>query len=263
VARSPANPLSSFLSRVFLSLHFLKLSEESGVCILGSSLSERQTQRVNTKKAMVMNRRMVLLIVASVIVIVSSTVGVYLLTRVQEATKPPWLKVGAFVTYEQFFVWTGNNATEYMTWNITRLENDYADLHLISHGVDTPGGNVIITTGEVNWTLNAATREILSASDSNYVGEKNPFWIEKVVTTGYTIDILYGANTISKSESVNVLGQQRDCWVVEYQWPTSTLKRWYDKPSGIVLKIQVVLYRQDLTIEITETALQTNVDLES
>jgi hypothetical protein len=220
------------------------------------------SQHANTKKTMVMNRKMVLLIVA-LIILVSLTVGVYLLTQVREATKPSWLKVGAFVTYEQFFVWTGNNATEYMTWNITRLENNSADLHLISHGVDTSSGNVVITTGEVNWTLNAVTREILSASDSNYIGEKNPFWIEKDVTVGSTIDILYGFSTISKSESVNVLGQQRDCWVVEYQWSTSTMKRWYDKPSGIVLKIQVILYRQDMTIEITETAVQTNVNLES
>jgi hypothetical protein len=209
-----------------------------------------------------MNRKMVLLVVASII-IVSSIVGVYLLTQVRQATELSWLKSGAFVTYEQFFEWTGNNATEYMTWNITKLENDSADMYLISHGVDTSSGNVVIVTGEVNWTLNATTREILSASDSSCIGEKNPFWIEKNVTTGSTIDILYGSNIINKSESIHVLGQQRDCWVVEYQWSTSTMKRWYDKPSGICLKIQVVLYRQDVTIEITETAVQTNINLES
>lgn len=209
-----------------------------------------------------MNRKIALLIAVSLIIIVSSTVGVYLLTRVREPTKPSWLKADIFVTYEQFFTWTENNATEYMTWNITRLENDSAYLHLISHGVDTSSGNVVITTGEVDWTLNAATREIVSASDSNYRGQKSPFWIERDVTAGSTIDIMYGLNTISKSESINVLGKQRDCWVVEYQWPTSTMKRWYDKSTGIALKIQVVLYRQDVTIEITEIAVQTNIDLE-
>lgn len=209
-----------------------------------------------------MNKKTVLLIAVSAIIILSSTVGVYLLTRKFEATKPSWLKAGAFVTYEQFFEWTGNNATEYMTWNITTLENDSANLHLISHGVDTSGASVTITTSEVNWTLNAATREILSASDSNYLGEKNPFWIEKDVTVGSTIDILYGPNIISKSESIFVLGKQRDCWVVEYQWVTSTMKRWYDKSSGIALKIQVVLYRKDVTIYITETAVQSNINLE-
>ncbi len=94
------------------------------------------------------------------------------------------------------------------------------------------------------------------------MGEKCPFWIEKDVTVGSTIDTFYGVNTISRSESIFVLGKQRDCWVVEYQWATSTMTRWYDKSSGIVLKIQVVLYRQDVTIQITETAVQCNIDLE-
>lgn len=209
-----------------------------------------------------MNRKTVLLIAVFAIIIVSSAVGFYLLTRKLEATGPSWLKPGAFVTYEQFFEWTGNNATEYMTWNLTGLENGSANLYLISHGVDTSGGSVAITTGEVDWTLDAVTREISSASDSNYVGEKCPFWIEKDVTVGSTIDMVYGANTISGSEFIFVLGKQRDCWVVEYQWATSTMTRWYDKSSGIVLKIQVVLYRQDVTIQITETAVQSNIDLE-
>jgi hypothetical protein len=77
------------------------------------------------------------------------------------------------------------------------------------------------------------------------------------------VETLYGIKPISKSKSIQVLGQQRDCWVIEYQWATSTMKRWYDKSSGIVLKIQVILYRQDVTIEITETAVQTNINLQS
>jgi len=209
-----------------------------------------------------MNRKTVLIIAVSAIIILSSAVGVYFLTRKFEATGPSWLRAGAFVTYEQFFEWTGNNATEYMTWNISALENGSVNVHLISHGVDTSGGSVAITTGEVDWTLDAATREIRSASDSNYVGEKCPFWIEKDVTVGSTIDTFYGVNTISRSESIFVLGKQRDSWVVEYQWATSTMTRWYDKSSGIALKIQVVLYRQDVTIQITETAVQSNIDLE-
>jgi hypothetical protein len=150
-----------------------------------------------------------------------------------------------------------------MTWGITKLEDDTANVNLISHGVDTSSGNVVITTGEADWTINAISREILNSSDHDYDGEKNPFWIEKDVGVGSSVDILCGMNTISSGESISVLGMQRDCWVVEYNWSTSSMIRWYDKSSGIALKIQVVLYRQDITVEITETAIQTNIDLQS
>jgi len=191
------------------------------------------------------------------------TLAVYFYMQSKQTVKPSWLKLNASMTYKQFFVWTGHNETEYMTWNITQLRDDLANLHLISHGVTVTDEDVVITRGESNWTINTFTREIVDSSDPNYIGAKCPFWIETDVTIGSTIDTLYGTSDIAKSEPIYVLGQQRDCWVVEYSWPTAAMKRWYDKSSGIVLKIHVVLYREDVTIEITETALQTNVDFES
>ena len=205
-----------------------------------------------------MNRKTSLLTAVLLIVGVSFTIGVYSYT---EAAKSSWLKLDKYMTYEQFFVWPGHNETEYMTWNINKLGDNFADLHLVSHGVNVTEGNVALTTGEVNWTINTVTREIVNASDTEYIGEKWPFWIETNVTTGSTIDIFYGINAISESEQILVLGQQRDCWVVEYNWTTASMKRWYDKSSGICLKIHVVLYRQGIVIDITETAVSTNVDL--
>ncbi len=175
--------------------------------------------------------------------------------------KPAWLELDSFMVYEQAIAWADHQQVENMSWKITKLEGNTANLNLVSHGIDTSSGNVVITTGEANWTINAVSREILSSSDHNYDGEKSPFWIEKDVGVGSRIDILYGMNTISSSESISVLGMQRDCWIVEYNWSTSAMKRWYDRSSGIVLKIQVVLYRQDITVEIVETAIQTNIDL--
>lgn len=201
-------------------------------------------------------------IVIVVIIAASLALGIYLCTQFPKMTKPSWLKLGTYMTYEQFFAWTGHNETEYMTWNITNLKDDSADLRLTSHGINVTDGDVVITSGEGNWAINTLTREIVESSDPNYIGKKNPFWIETNVIIGSTVDTLYGAIDISKSESINVLEQQRDCWVIEYGWQTATMKRWYDKASGIALKIQVVLHRQDITIEITETAVQTNADLE-
>jgi hypothetical protein len=164
--------------------------------------------------------------------------------------------------YEQAIAWADHQQVENMSWKIKELEDNTANVNLVSHGVDTSSGDVVITTGEANWTIDAVSREILNSSDHTYDGEKCPFWIEKDVGVGSRVEILYGMNTISSSESISVLGRQRDCWVVEYNWSTSAMKRWYDRSSGIVLKIQVVLYRQDITVEIVETAIQTNIDLQ-
>ncbi|MGB9135154.1 MAG: hypothetical protein WCC63_06195 [Candidatus Bathyarchaeia archaeon] len=191
------------------------------------------------------------------------TVAIYWYGNLRALKKPAWLELDSFMVYEQAIAWADHQQVENMTWGITKLEDDTANVNLISHGVDTSSGNVVITTGEADWTINAISREILNSSDHDYDGEKNPFWIEKDVGVGSSVDILYGMNTISSGESISVLGMQRDCWVVEYNWSTSSMIRWYDKSSGIALKIQVVLYRQDITVEITETAIQTNIDLQS
>lgn len=208
-----------------------------------------------------MQRRRLLLIALLMVSVVSVTFVVYWYVQLQTVAKPSWLKLDSYMIYEQFFVWNEQNETEYMTWNATGMSGDFVDLHLVSHGVDVTGENVVITLGEADWTINAFTREIVSSSDASYVGKKWPFWIQTNVRVGSTVDIFYGVNKISKSESIDVLGQQRDCWVLEYNWATADMKRWYDKSSGLCLKIYVVLYRGDITITITETAVRTNIDL--
>jgi hypothetical protein len=210
-----------------------------------------------------LHRRQVLAVTLMLVAVSVLTVTIYWYSNLRSLKKPAWLELDSFMVYEQAIAWADHQQVENMTWVVTKLEDDTANVHLISHGVDTSSGNVVITTGEANWTINVISREILNSSDHNYDGKKNPFWIEKDVGVGSSIDILYGINTIRGSESISVLGMQRDCWVVEYNWSTSAMKRWYDKSSGIVLKIQVVLYRQDITVEITETAIQTNINLQS
>lgn len=193
-----------------------------------------------------MNRKRLLLICLLFLSVSFVTFAVYYCTHSRETTKPYWLVAEGYVTYEQVFVWGNHNETEYMTWNMTRLRDDTADLYLVSHGVNVTGGNVAIVTGEANWTISTVTREVLISSDPSYVGQKWAFWIPTDVRVGSSVDILYGTNTISGSEPINVLGQQRDCWVLEYNWATANMKRWYDKSSGICLKILVVLHSKTL-----------------
>ena len=208
-----------------------------------------------------MNRRRLLLICLLLISVLCVTIAVYYIAQSPEKAKPYWLASGSYMTYEQVFMWNNQNETEYMTWNVTELRDDTADLYLVSHGVNVTDGNVAIIEGEAHWTIDAVTREVSSSSDSSYVGQKCPFWIPTDLRTGSSVDILYGANTIRRSESINVLGQQRDCWILEYDWSTASMKRWYDKSSGICLRILVVLYRQDITVKTTETAVSTNIGL--
>lgn len=206
--------------------------------------------------------RAVLLIAVSLIIVASLTVEIYL--RVQEApTSFP--RVGQYVTYEQFFEWTGHNQTTFMTWNITRLHDGLLDLQLVSYdvNVNASNNNAIKRAVEADWTVDASSREIVNSTDSpSDIGYKCPFWIEKNVVNGSTIDTLYGPTTITRSEIIKVLGQQRDCWVAKYYWPTSSMVRWYDKRTGLVLMIRVIR-QQSSTIQSTETATQTNINLEA
>lgn len=211
-----------------------------------------------------MSRKVLLLFVVFLVVVVSLTFMVYFYVRLQEVSRQYWLKSGTYMVYEQFFVWNGRTKADYMTWNITKLEADFADVSLTSHGVNVTAGNVELTLGEANMTIDAVTREVVNCSNLDYyIGEKWPFWIETNVTTGSSIDIWYGVNVISRNETICVLGKQRDCWVVEYNWGADSMKRWFDKSSGILLKIHNILQRQGITIVITETAVLTNIDLES
>jgi hypothetical protein len=205
--------------------------------------------------------RRLLLICLLFLSVLFVTVAAYYFTQSPESSKPYWLMFGNYMTYEQAFTWNDSSRTEYMTWNVTGLTNDTTDIYLVSHGVNVNAGNVTIVMGEANWTINTMSREVLASSTPDYIGQKWAFWIPTDVKVGSTVDIWYGANTVSASESINVLGQQRDCWVLEYNWPTSSMKRWYDKSSGICLKILVVLNQQNVIITTTETAMSTNINL--
>jgi hypothetical protein len=139
------------------------------------------------------------------------TVAAYCFTQPPESSKPYWLTYGNYVTYEQAFKWNNDSKTEYMAWNVTGLKNDTTDIYPISHGVNVNADNISIVMGEANWTINTNSREVLASSTSDYIGQKWPFWIPTNVKVGSTVDIWYGANTVSTSESINVLGQQRNC----------------------------------------------------
>ncbi|UCE96273.1 MAG: hypothetical protein JSV51_01290 [Candidatus Bathyarchaeota archaeon] len=209
-----------------------------------------------------MRRRRVGIVGGGLLIIILIILSVYFHEFLREDIDESWLKPGSYVIYEQFFVWDENSEVDYMAWNVTKLWNGFIDLHLRSHGVNITGLMVELTVGDANLTADAATRKVVNGSDivAYYIDKKWPFWIETNVTTGSTVDIWYGVTTIIGNDSIYVLGQQRNCWIIQYNWPSGSMKRWYDESSGILLKIHNVLYRQGFTIVVTETAVMTNID---
>ena len=108
------------------------------------------------------------------------TVAIYWYSNLRSLEKPGWLELDAFMVYEQVITWADHQQVKNMTWRITQLEDDTAKVNVVSHGVNTSGGNVVITTGEANWTIHAISREILNPSDHNYDVQKIPFWLKRM-----------------------------------------------------------------------------------
>lgn len=175
--------------------------------------------------------------------------------------KPPWINVGSYVMFEQFFSWSGHNETRYMIWMITNLSNDLADLYVISHSFNVTNGEVDIFLTESKWRVNTETREITEIFlGLDVIGYKNPFWIDANVGIGSQIDAYFGSYaTIQQSETIEILGQRKNSWTVNLNWPTATMKRWYDQATGIVLKIDVTLVRDGITMNVTETVVLSNI----
>jgi hypothetical protein len=170
-----------------------------------------------------------------------------------------WLTEGAYMTYEQVFVWSGHQQTESMTWLVTGLEAEDISLNVTSYTIDE-ALNVIPVSSV--FTINSNTREVVSSSETAMIRQKWPFWVETDVGIGSQVDTWFGVTTIGGSETVSILGQERSAWVVEYNWAYNTyMKRWYDKATSIALKIRVGLLRAGTPVEVTETAILTNINL--
>lgn len=210
-----------------------------------------------------MSLRTALLITLMLTSIIVLTAMVYFLAQPSRLDRPSWFELGSQVTFEQVFTWDEHYETKYMTWELTSLDNNSVNLHLVSNGLSVSQGNVTIVQGQAEWTVDAYTREITSSTDRNYESKKCPFWIETDVRLDSSVETYYGVAHINDNESIDVLGQRRDCWILHYNWPTSSMTRWYDKDTGLCLKIRVTMHQENLTITITETATQTNVDLGS
>jgi hypothetical protein len=213
-----------------------------------------------------MNQKILLGVIGLVCIGILAVSLIFYFAQPQVA-RPSWLALKDSVVYKQDFTWKEHNATEYMFWNVTSLHGDMADLQLVSHGTNVSDDVVSFPRTEITVTVNAASREVVALSDPSYysgmpIGSKWPFWIPNSVKMGDTVETMYGDSTIGSSQSIDVMGKSRDCWVVAYDFSSETnMTRFYDTTSGICPKIQVNLVRNGVLITAIETAVQTNIDL--
>lgn len=177
------------------------------------------------------------------------------------SAKSTWKSVGSYVVFEQFFSWNGHNTTRYMMWIITDLSGDIADFYVVSHSFNVTDGEVNIYLTESKCRVNTETREITEVFlGPNITGYKNPFWIDTNVGIGSQIDAYFGSYaTIQQNETIEILGQRKNCWTVSLNWTTANMKRWYDQATGIVLKINVTLIRDGITMGVRETVVLSNI----
>jgi hypothetical protein len=177
--------------------------------------------------------------------------------------KPNWMTTGSYMTYEQVFVWTGHSESHNMTWEITKIEGNSAYVNTTSYTFNSSNSALTLIQATGNFTVNTETRNITSCSvEPSPIGLKWPFWIETNLTLGSEADTYFYNSIIIGSEVLSVLGQQRDTWITQHAWsPTSSMTRWYDKASSIVLKIYTTIQRNNVQIQVTETTKSTNISL--
>ena len=108
-------------------------------------------------------------------------------------------------------------------------------------------------------------REVISLSNQNsemQVGSKWPFWIPVSLKDGDPVETMYGNGYISPGQTVDIMGVNRNCWLLSYAFSAgNNMDRFYDKATGICLDIQTHLFSDGISVNVTETAIQTNLKL--
>ncbi len=148
-----------------------------------------------------------------------------------------------------------------MIWNITSFSDNQALLQISTYTYNTTSGKVNIFSAGDFWKVDSDTRLIVQSS-TGVTGYKNPFWIDTNVNVGSTIDAYFGATAqIQQPESIAVLGRTVNCWKISLDWPTSTMKRWYDPATGIVLRIDTTRAQAGTNMAVAEVAVASNITL--
>ena len=184
------------------------------------------------------------------------------------AALPEYLDKGSYAQYEQRFS-TGDVFE--LFWNITHVNTSAVGITIRSHGIqqNQTTEELLVGSGGGLMLISKNTLTIIQFISDNMtitfgypIGEKVPFWIPVPITQTTPIDTMYDLHVTPSSDSLNLscLPSIRECWVTNNVYSEeSSMERWYDKETGIVLKIQTNITLGSSNISCLETLNATNI----
>lgn len=182
---------------------------------------------------------------------------------------PEFLQEGSYAQYKQKF---STGETYELYWEITQINSTIAIINIRSHGIQfnstsneitiSPGGGVMHINRE-NWIIKRFFLSNGTEIIGHPTGKKIALWISTSVNKSVAIYNMYDQNVYPRSVGplhFDCLPAPRKCWLTENYYSTSkSMKRWYDKKTGIVLKIETNLKFDTSEINILESLNTTNI----
>jgi hypothetical protein len=182
---------------------------------------------------------------------------------------PAFLQKGSFAQYKQEF---SSGEIYELRWEITSCDEISIELSLQSHGLVfnattstfdiIPGGGVLVVDTDSLEIVNAYYpngTEIVGYP----VGEKIAFWISDTVNETSLINSMYEKDkhpTLVGPLEFNCLSSARMCWMTENVYSTGNwMNRYYDRETGILLRIETHLRTDAVEISVLETLNSTNI----
>jgi hypothetical protein len=185
------------------------------------------------------------------------------------AELPSFVVIGSYVQYKQQF--TTGELYE-LFWNITHVNTSLVGITIRSHGIqrNQTSGELLIVPGGGYMLIDKNTWLILQVIYGNVtrnsghpIGEKVPFWIPVSVNETIPINTMYDNHVTPTSKSLNLsyFSTYRECWVTNNIYSeTSSMERWYDKKTGIVLRIKTEITFGSSKSSVLETINATNIE---
>ncbi len=182
---------------------------------------------------------------------------------------PDSLEEGSFAQYKQEF---SSGETYELRWEIVSLDGNSFEILLRSQGLvfNTTTKAFDITLGGGTLIVDRVSLEILNAYYPNStemsgypVGERIAFWISDTVNETSLINSMYEKDrlpTLVGPLEFICLPSARMCWMTENVYSTGNwMNRYYDRDTGIILKIETHLRTDAVEISVLETLNSTNI----
>jgi len=186
-----------------------------------------------------------------------------------QSSLPAFLEEGSFAQYKQEF---SSGETHELRWEIASFVGSSFEISIRSHGLvfNTTTKTYDITLGGGTMIVDKDSLEILNAycpngtEMSGYpVGERIAFWISDTVNETSLINSMYETDrhpTLVGPLEFDCLTSTRMCWMTENVYSSGNwMNRYYDRETGIILRIETHLRVDTVETSILETLNSTNI----